>query len=129
MGIWELAAASCRIWGLFVRGQPRARYAVENLQCELCTPDELPEKVDCFFAAHVIEHLTNPWVLWEMALDVNKPAGKVVFLLPNSEPSLERLHRGYHQLWGQVHPLLLSPLALMRMGELYGFDVRLLPST
>jgi SAM-dependent methyltransferase len=122
-GSWQLRHAGYRVYSFEV-SRPRARYAVENLQCELCTPDELPEKADCFFAAHVIEHLTNPRVLWEMALDVNKPAGKVVFFLPNGEPSRELLHRGYHQLWGQVHPLLLSPLALVRMGELYGFNVR-----
>ncbi len=122
-GSWQLRHAGYRVYSFEV-SRPRARYAVENLQCELCTPNELPEKVDCFFAAHVIEHLTNPRVLWEMALDVIKPAGKVVLFLPNGEPSRERLHGGYHQLWGRVHPLLLSPLALTRMGELYGFDVR-----
>jgi Zn ribbon nucleic-acid-binding protein len=72
-GSWQLRHAGYRVYSFEV-SRPRARYAVENLQCELCTPDELPEKVDCFFAAHVIEHLSNPRVLWELALNVNKPA-------------------------------------------------------
>src|ERR1035438_9701033 len=33
-------------------------------------------------------------------------------------------HFGHLFLEGRVHPLLLSPLALTRMGELYGFAVR-----
>jgi SAM-dependent methyltransferase/predicted RNA-binding Zn-ribbon protein involved in translation (DUF1610 family) len=122
-GSWQLRHAGYCVYSFEVSG-PRARYAAEKLQCELRTAAELPEKVDCFFAAHVIEHLSNPRALWQMALDVIKPTGKVVLFLPNGDPSRARSHQGYHKLWGQVHPLLLSPLALTRMGELYGFDVR-----
>jgi SAM-dependent methyltransferase len=122
-GSWQLRQAGYRVYSFDV-SRPRARYAAEKLQCELCSPDKLPEKVDCFFAAHVIEHLSNPRVLWERARDVIKPSGQLVLFLPNGEPSRERLHNGYHKLWGHVHPLLLSPLALTRMGERYGFDVR-----
>lgn len=122
-GSWQLRHAGYRVYSFEV-SHPRARYAAENLQCELCPPDKLPEKVDCFFAAHVIEHLTNPRVIWERALDALKPTGKLVLFLPNGEPSREPLYKDYHHLWGQVHPLLLSPRALTRMGELYGFAVR-----
>ena len=62
-GSWQLRHAGYRVYSFEV-SRPRARYAVENLQCELFPPDKLPEKVDCFFAAHVIEHLTNPRVIW-----------------------------------------------------------------
>jgi hypothetical protein len=62
--------------------------------------------------------------MWQTARDVLKPGGKMVAFLPNGDPSLELVNRNYHQLWGQVHPLLLSALALTRMGELFGFGVR-----
>jgi hypothetical protein len=48
----------------------------------------------------------------------------MVAFLPNGDPELEQVNRNYHQLWNQVHPLLLSALALTRMGELFGFEVR-----
>jgi hypothetical protein len=35
----------------------------------------------------------------------------------------ERSSEGYHQLWGNVHPLLLSPRALAKMGQQYGFAI------
>jgi Methyltransferase domain len=122
-GSWQLRQAGFRVYSSEL-SVPRARYAEEKLECKLCPPDELPEKVDCFFSAHVIEHLTNPRMLWDVARSVIKPGGKIVTFLPNGDPSLERLNPNYHQLWGQVHPLLLSPLALKRMGESYGFSVR-----
>jgi SAM-dependent methyltransferase len=121
-GSWQLSRAGYRVFSYEV-SRPRARYAAENLDCRLATPQELKEKVDCFFAAHVIEHLTNPRNLWEIARDVVKPGGKVVLFLPNGEPRREQVYPAYHKIWGQVHPLLLSPLALTRMGDRYGFSV------
>jgi hypothetical protein len=122
-GSWQMSQAGYRVhsWEVSI---PRARYAAEKMRCELCTPDMLPEKVDCFFSSHVVEHLTNPRLLWQTARDVLKPGGKIVTFLPNGNPSIEQLNHNYHQLWGQVHPLLLSPVALTRMGELYGFSIR-----
>jgi 2-polyprenyl-3-methyl-5-hydroxy-6-metoxy-1,4-benzoquinol methylase len=122
-GSWQLRRAGYKVYSSEL-SVPRARYSVEKLGCELYTPENLPERVDCFFAAHVIEHLTNPRFIWELARDVVKPGGKVVLFLPNGEPKREAIYKAYHKIWGQVHPLLLSPLALSQMGERYGFDVR-----
>jgi len=122
-GSWQLARAGYRVRSWEV-SRPRARYAGEKLECQLCPPEELPEKQDCFFSAHVIEHLTNPRTMWEMARKTVWPGGKMVTFLPNGNPALDSRNPNYHQLWGQVHPLLLSPSALTRMGELHGFTVR-----
>jgi SAM-dependent methyltransferase len=121
-GSWQMRQAGYSVYSFEV-SRPRARYAAENLECRIHAPHELPEKVDCFFSAHVIKHLPNPVALWEMALKVIKPGGKVVVFLPNGDPARERAHAGYHKLWGEVHPLLLSPLALTKMGEKFGFTV------
>jgi SAM-dependent methyltransferase len=122
-GSWQLSRAGYRVFSSEVSA-PRARYAVEKLDCKLYAVDELPEKVDCLFAAHVIEHLPNPRLIWELARDVLKSSGKVILFLPNGDPAREKTYPNYHKLWGLVHPLLLSPLALTHMGERYGFSVR-----
>jgi SAM-dependent methyltransferase len=121
-GSWQMRQAGYQVYSFEV-SLPRARYAIENLECKMFAPDKLPEKMDCFFSAHVIEHLPDPLVLWETARRVIKPGGKVVVFLPNGDPSREQSHPGYHQLWGEVHPLLLSPLALTKMAERHGFAV------
>jgi SAM-dependent methyltransferase len=122
-GSWQLSRAGYKVYSSEL-SRPRARYAAEKLGCELTTPETLPEKVDCFFAAHVIEHLPNPRDIWETALAALKPGGKIVLFMPNGEPAREKVYKHYHQIWGLVHPLLLSPAALTRMGEKYGFEVR-----
>jgi len=121
-GSWQMQQHGYRVYSFEV-SRPRARYAAEQLDCKMCAPAELPEKVDCFFSAHVIEHLPNPFALWEVARQAIKPGGKVVTFLPNGDPLRQSSHAGYHQLWGEVHPLLLSPLSLKKMGDRYGFVV------
>ena len=121
-GSWQMAQAGYQVYSFEV-SRPRAQYAAENMDCKIYTPEEAPEKVDCFFSAHVIEHLPNPRTLWEKALRVLKPGGKIVVFMPNGDPVRESSDTEYHKMWGQVHPLLLSPLALKKMGEHYGFTV------
>ena len=87
----------------------------------LSETEEIQEKADCFFSAHVIEHLPNPRILWEKASRVLKPNGFVVLFMPNGEPSRAAIDRNYHKLWGQVHPLFLSADALAIMAREYGF--------
>lgn len=119
-GSWQIARAGYKVYSHEI-SRPRARYAAEKLDCNVCAPQDLPEKVDCLFSAHVIEHLNDPRQMWEVASNIVKPGGVVAIFLPNGDPSRERLDRNYHKYWGQVHPLLISPLALKSMSELYGF--------
>ena len=122
-GSWQFARAGYKVYSYEI-SRPRASYAAERLDCNLCTPHDLPEKVDCLFSSHVIEHLTNPRELWEVARAVVKPEGIVVLFLPNGDLPRQAVDGTFHQTWGQVHPLLISPLALKRMAELYGFTPR-----
>jgi len=119
-GSWQMAHAGYKVYSCEISG-PRARYAAEKLDCNLCTPENLPEKVDCLFSSHVIEHLTNPRDMWEIAVKVVKPGGNVVLFLPNGNLDRVTVDKYFHRYWGLVHPLLLNPTALIRMGELYGF--------
>ncbi len=102
---------------------PRSQYAEEKLGCHMISDlDSIPERADCFFSAHVIEHLVNPIILWESALKVLKPNGIIILFMPNGDYSLEQ-QRGdvYHKIWGQVHPLVLSEESLTIMAQRFGF--------
>lgn len=124
-GSWQLRQAGFRVYSYEI-SLPRANYAREHLGCvTLDSPESCPEKVDLFFSAHVIEHLPNPNLLWETARTTLKPEGLVILFMPNGDPSRERLHaRSYHQVWGKVHPLLISAKALDSMAEAHGFSGR-----
>jgi 2-polyprenyl-3-methyl-5-hydroxy-6-metoxy-1,4-benzoquinol methylase len=120
-GSWQFAQAGFRVYSYEVSSR-RARYAAEKLDCKILSEkEEIQEKADCFFSAHVIEHLPNPKMLWEKASRVLKPNGFVVLFMPNGEPSRAAIDRNYHKLWGHVHPLLLSADALGIMARQYGF--------
>lgn len=119
-GSWQLKEAGFRVYS-FEISKPRSRYAAQNLGCEMCAPEQLPDKVDCLFSAHVIEHLVNPRLFWDVARLTLKPTGFIVLFTPNGEPSRAASDKNYHQLWGLVHPLLLSAEALHVMAEDYGY--------
>jgi 2-polyprenyl-3-methyl-5-hydroxy-6-metoxy-1,4-benzoquinol methylase len=120
-GSWQLATAGFQVYSFEV-SRPRARYAAEKLSNRMLErPEEIPERADCFFSAHVIEHLPNPRLLWEKAASVLKPNGVVILFMPNGESSLAKRKKDYHSIWGQVHPLLLSAAALSNMANEFGF--------
>jgi len=128
-GSWQLRQAGFRVYSCEI-SQPRARYAAENLGCEMCTPEQLPEKVDCFLSAHVIEHLTSPRILWDAAEKALKSTGILVVLTPNGESAMADVYkikadkvrtREIHRAWGQRHPLLLTAEAFRLIAADYGF--------
>ena len=122
-GSWQLREAGFRVYSYEV-SRPRAKYAALKLHCQLVDNfNEIPERVKCFFSAHVIEHLPNPDIMWKAIDQVLSKDGIVVCFAPNGEPSLERVYgpKRYHRLWGRVHPLLLTSQALKEMARRYGF--------
>jgi 2-polyprenyl-3-methyl-5-hydroxy-6-metoxy-1,4-benzoquinol methylase len=121
-GSWQFSQSGYRVYSYEIN-RLRAAYGATHLGCTMLEQPELvPEEVDCFFSAHVIEHLSDPRTLWSLAQHVLKPSGVVVLFMPNGERSREHLHGNqYHKLWGQVHPLLLSAEALRNMAAHYGF--------
>jgi predicted SAM-dependent methyltransferase len=102
----------------------RAHFSEEKLGCHvLAEATAVPERVDCLFASHVIEHLPDPNLLWATAVKVLQRNGVVVLVMPNGEPSRASVdRRRYHQQWGRVHPLLLSASSLSWMATRYGFS-------
>ncbi len=96
----------------------------------LVDPVQPLEPIDCLFSAHVMEHLPDPNVIWKVATSVLKPDGFLVPFTPNGEPVTEQIHgsKRYHQLWGQVHPLLIAGGHLKYIASKYGFAARVYSS-
>jgi hypothetical protein len=122
-GSWQFRESGYRVYSYDV-ASTRARFSEQKLGCRvLPTATAVPERVDCLFASHVMEHLANPNLLWTTALSVLQPNGAVVLAMPNGEPSRAAVdRRRYHQQWGRVHPLLLSASSLGWMAARYGFS-------
>jgi hypothetical protein len=122
-GSYQFLQAGYRVYSYEIADW-RLRFAERKLGCRgLDDPTDVPEEVDCFFASHVVEHLADPNVLWRTARSVLGQRGVVVLAMPNGEPSRATVDsRRYHQLWGRVHPLLLSSDALCWMAKRHGFS-------
>jgi cyclopropane fatty-acyl-phospholipid synthase-like methyltransferase len=119
-GSWQLAEAGFKVYSYEV-SEVRADYGERKLGCH--SVDDLRglrDSIRCFFSAHVIEHLPDPSTMWEAVDQVLDTRGLLVCFTPNGSPSRET-EPGYHKLWGDVHPLLLTPKALRKMARQYGF--------
>jgi len=110
-GSWQLQQAGFRVFS-HEMSKTRAEFARTRLSCNVIeSVHKLSERVKCLFSAHVIEHLPNPNLIWEAAATVLAEDGIIVCFCPNGEPTRESLMgvRQYHQLWGKVHPLVITP--------------------
>jgi Methyltransferase domain len=116
-GSWQLLQAGYDVYS-YELAPTRARYAETMLGCKMIVPQHPGRSFDCFFSAHVLEHLNNPREMWEVARQVLRPDGAVVTFLPNG--SLTRSN--VHKIWGKVHPLLIDSDALLNMARFTGFS-------
>jgi SAM-dependent methyltransferase len=120
-GSWQLSQAGYSVHSYEV-SKPRAEFARKKLGCHILeSAENPPEKVDCLFSAHVIEHLPNPAYVWELAKKVLKTSGKIVTFMPNGDATE---NPAYHKGWGLVHPTLLTRKALISMARSHGFEGR-----
>jgi len=109
-GSWQMQRAGFNVYSYEI-GRERNRYAREKLSCNMVQDlRELDGKIDCFFSAHVIEHLPNPRTMFDEADRVLRPGGLFVCSCPNGATAREGKDPvGYHKNWNQVHPLMLTP--------------------
>jgi Zn ribbon nucleic-acid-binding protein len=120
-GSWQFRQAGFRVYSYEV-SRPRAEYARTKLACTMVDPaDRLPEPVQCMFSAHVIEHLPDPKVIWQVGQAVLASDGFIACFCPNGNPSLQS-QAHYHQLWGKVHPLMITPKFFHEMSRRQGFS-------
>jgi 2-polyprenyl-3-methyl-5-hydroxy-6-metoxy-1,4-benzoquinol methylase len=59
---------------------------------------------DCFFSAHVIEHLPRPARAFDDAMRLLKPGGLFVSFTPNGSAPHRAASVDWSKLWGEVHP-------------------------
>ena len=122
-GSWQLRQAGFNVYSYEV-SKIRADYAKSKLNCQVVDADNIDSirgKINCVFSSHVLEHLPDPNIFWKIVDQVLVPGGKVVCFVPSGEPALEMIYgkKLYHQLWGQVHPLLFTSKALISIAKRY----------
>lgn len=120
-GSWQFRQAGYAVYSYEI-SRPRARYAAEKLGCTMLeSVQALPGPVDCFFSAHVLEHLPDPKIFWEAVSAALKPGGIILSFTPNGDPAYEQASpAAYHQQWGKVHPLMLTAQSYQQMARQYG---------
>jgi hypothetical protein len=116
-GSWQLRQAGYDVYSYEI-ASTRARYAETMLGCKMISPQHSGRSFDCFFSAHVLEHLNNPREMWQVAREVLRPDGAVVTFLPNGSLTRPKVHR----IWGKVHPLLIESNALLNMAQSIDFS-------
>lgn len=113
LGLWQLAIERFRLPRLRMRiSQTRAEFARAELGID-CKSDvseavfdgSLSNAFDCFFSAHVLEHVPSPSRVIKLARLALRPGGLFVAFTPNGSEAFRRADpRAWHLLWGQVHP-------------------------
>ncbi len=116
-GSWQLSQAGYDVYSYEI-APTRARYAETMLRCKMISPWHSRRSFDCFFSAHVLEHLNNPREMWQVAREVLRPDGAVVTFLPNGHLTRPKVHK----TWGKVHPLLIESNALLNMARSIDFS-------
>ena len=114
-GSWQLMDAGYSVTAYEI-SVSRAAYARERLgvNCVRDGPErafagDLQHSFDCFFSAHVLEHVPSPHHVINLAKKALRHGGIFVALTPNGSEALKRRDpHAWHLSWGQVHPNLLD---------------------
>jgi SAM-dependent methyltransferase len=119
-GAYQLTAHGFRVTGHEISGARRT-YAEEHLGINffgdfnaLEPGHPLFESFDCFFSAHVLEHVPRPRDLFEVLNRLLRPGGIFVSFTPNGCEAHRRRNRHWNKLWGEVHPNFIDDRFLRR---------------
>lgn len=107
-GSYQLARAGFEVTSFEVAPR-RRQYAKERLGVR--TVDDMDETArslsgmfDCFFSAHVIEHVPSPRQSFSYAIRLLKTSGLFVSFTPNGCTEHRTASPQWSKLWGEVHP-------------------------
>jgi len=70
------------------------------------------EQFDCFFSAHVLEHVPSPEKSFNYAMALLKQGGLFVSFTPNGSAAHRAASRDWSKLWGEVHPNFIDDIFL-----------------
>jgi SAM-dependent methyltransferase len=107
-GSYQLAQAGFEVISFEV-APSRRRFAHEKLGVSTLedmnrATTDLFLSFDCFFSAHVLEHVPSPAQSFNYAMLLLKRHGLFVSLTPNGSESYRAVDAGWSKLWGEVHP-------------------------
>ncbi len=112
-GSWQLAKAGFRIWACEISRSRRA-YAADKLGVRVVEDtayfaNSQRGSFDCFFSAHVLEHVPSPNAVISLARKLLKPGGLFVAATPNGSMTFRNAReKAWMKFWGEVHPNLLD---------------------
>jgi 2-polyprenyl-3-methyl-5-hydroxy-6-metoxy-1,4-benzoquinol methylase len=73
---------------------------------------ELADQVDCFFSAHVLEHVPAPSKAFAYAMRMLKPGGLFLSFTPNGSAVHRAVSPNWSKAWGEVHPQFIDDIFL-----------------
>jgi SAM-dependent methyltransferase len=98
-----------------------ARREFGRARLGLCLVEDMEEacrkhysEVDCFFSAHVLEHVSSPATVFLHAARLLKTGGIFVSFTPNGSECHRTVSASWSKLWGQVHPNFIDEIFLDR---------------
>lgn len=114
-GSYQFATAGYEVRSYEV-GIARRNYGIEHLGVrhvddlfEVASGHPLFESFDCFFSAHVLEHVPSPSKVIDLAYRCLKPGGVFVAFTPNGCDEFRKFDpRSWSNMWGLVHPNYLD---------------------
>lgn len=108
-GVYQLNKRGFHAEGFEV-SNPRARYGRDNLGAKIFSNrEDLLGKYDVIFSSHVLEHLPDFSLINDLLHQQLAEGGLFVAVTPNgSAEFMSTNFNSFHQLWGKVHPVLLS---------------------
>ncbi len=109
-GVWQMNAAGYRADGYEV-GRARALFGTRNLGVTIHTETEQISncEYDAVFTNHVLEHVPDPTVAFELIRSALKPGGWLVAFFPNGSEQCRLANPvRFHTNWGRLHPVYLN---------------------
>jgi SAM-dependent methyltransferase len=69
---------------------------------------------DCFFSAHVLEHVPSPSAVVVAAAKLLRPGGIFLAFVPNGTDQHKKTNPDWSKAWGEVHPNFIDDIFLDR---------------
>jgi len=115
-GSFQLANAGFSVTSFEV-APGRRRYAKEKVGVAVIDDmaqavTDLEGQFDCFFSAHVVEHVPSPAAVFDYAMRLLKQGGIFVSFTPNGSASHRASSGTWSKLWGEVHPTFIDDVFL-----------------